>query len=148
MSEIKDIDLTTLLDKIKSDHEHAKENYRKDKKYYDALQEMKKKIEKNKHIFDAEDIDQLDTAIHYRLSQMKLKMAEIEKIENLQKEKENLYIMMGDIIQQRSKILEQDNDCLAAHPEMTKYFAKKQIKLKNMLSIGAKEEHAESYNFF
>ena len=46
--------------------------------------------------------------------------------------------MLG-AMNERTRILEQDDDCLSGHPEMLQYFARKQLILQRLLTAKMEE---------
>ena len=128
-----DISLTELLNKIQLERERVEKDLSKQKGYLTGLQNLKEKFTQNPDLFDNEDIGQIEIEIENRSCKIEVLDAEYKRISDVQKEKHKLFEVMQNTIQQRSEVLEKDNECLTAHPEMTKYFAKKQNKLRNML---------------
>lgn len=54
------------------------------------------------------------------------------------KEREELFRCMKSAIEERTRILEDDDECLSSHPDMLQYFARKQVSLQALLR--AKED--------
>ena len=125
--------LTQLVEKIKIEKERALKEIAEQEEHCRDLDKLRAKLEENRNVFDSEDIEQLELARQARMHEIeKLKKA-FKKKEEHNKDKEELWTSMKSAIEQRSLLLEEANDCLTAHPQMTRYFAKKQNKLKSLL---------------
>jgi chromosome segregation ATPase len=91
------------------------------------------RIDKHASAFDAEDRELV-------LAQLRVydqKLSEVQKLiaadEARRKERDQVFACMRAAIDQRTKILEDVDDCLHEHPEMLRFFARKQVSLQAML---------------
>lgn len=103
--------------------------------------------------FDDEDCSRVEQQIAvHNASLAELARKAVEE-ETKRKEREQLFRCMLGAINDRTRVLEQDDDCMSAHPEMLQYFAEKQLSLQSLLkrkmeeSLGSPMDHPHAHLF-
>jgi len=92
--------------------------------------------------FDEEDRACVQSQLQANHEKCEKLEKEMRAEEARRKEREELFRCMKCAIEERTRVLEDDDDCLSAHPEMLQYFARKQVSLQTLLR--AKEEESLS----
>jgi hypothetical protein len=103
------------------------------------LMRLCERMQEKTSAFDAEDRAQVQAYIAQYDKQLQGLEARMQADEQRRREREEVFKHMLGAIQDRTLILEQDDDCLSAHPEMCQFFARKQISLQALLK-GKMEE--------
>lgn len=88
-----------------------------------------------------DDEDRAQVQVHLQRYDLELERLEetLRADEAKRREREEVFKLMLTAIQDRTAILEEDDECLSAHPEMLQFFARKQISLQKLLQ-GKMEE--------
>jgi hypothetical protein len=97
------------------------------------LARLLQRISATPSAFDSED----RAFVESQLSANRAKSAKLEndiKINEAKiKEREELFRCMNAAMDERARVLEEDDACLSAHPEMLQFFARKQVSLRALL---------------
>lgn len=88
--------------------------------------------------FDEEDRAYVQSQLQANHDMCEKLEKEMRAEEARRKEREELFRCMKSAIDERTRVLESDDDCLSSHPQMLQYFARKQVSLQTLLR--AKEE--------
>lgn len=98
-----------------------------------SLRELLKRMHSAASAFDTEDCAQVEKQILLHETELTRLKREADGLEMKRKEREQIFKSMYAAINERTRILEQDDLCMSLHPDMLKYFAKKQINLQSLL---------------
>lgn len=91
-------------------------------------------ISQNSNAFDEEDKNIVVLEIKANEAEAAQLESDIIKQDAQRKEQETVFKCMELAIQERSKILEGDDACLSAHPNILQFFARKQVTLQMLLA--------------
>ena len=92
--------------------------------------------------FDEEDCGYVTKQIECHEVHLQDLARVVREDEVKRKEREQLFRCMLGAMNDRTRILEQDDECLSAHPEMLQYFARKQLSLQSLLKAKMEESMA------
>lgn len=84
-------------------------------------------------VFDEEDCQQVQAQITARQERMEVLRDRAREQEQQRLEQERLYAAMYAVIDARAQVLEHDENCLNANPQMLQFFARKQMNLRRLL---------------
>lgn len=84
--------------------------------------------------FDEEDRNTIQEQLLANEQEAQNLETEIAHQDEQRKEQDILFKCMELAIQERSKILERDDECLSSHPQMLQFFARKQVSLQMLLA--------------
>jgi hypothetical protein len=130
-------DYTICIEELLRRIDERKENLRAQEasvvKACGQLQSLLDCMRSHVSIFDDEDRDRVSQEI--ALHQQKIQSIRDEGlVQDAQRtEKETLFKAMLNAITQRTQVLEQEDELLLEHPDMLKYFARKQLSLRKLL---------------
>ena len=99
-----------------------------------SLQSLYQKIASRNHAFDDEDRECVTAELRKHEERLANIDAQIMAEEEQRSEREDLYRTMFEAIRKRAEILEEDEACLSSHPDMLRFFAKKQVMLRKLLA--------------
>lgn len=133
---------TTLL-RLKERAEEKRRHQQEERIKIDAqkaqLLRLLERISSTPGAFDSEDRSFVEAQISAnRAKSLKLE-GEIKTNEARIKEREELFWCMNAAIDERTRILEEDDACLSEHPEMLQFFARKQVSLQALLQAKIRE---------
>ena len=89
--------------------------------------------------FDGEDRAFVESQISANRARAAVLADEIKASEARMREREDLFSCMSAAIEERTRILEEDDSCLSAHPELLQFFARKQVSLQALLQAKIRE---------
>ena len=89
--------------------------------------------------FDEEDCEHVQKQIADHDAHLEILIRASREEEAKRREREELFRCMLGAMNERTRILEQDDDCLSGHPEMLQYFARKQLILQRLLTAKMEE---------
>uniref|UniRef100_A0A6C0C2Z0 Uncharacterized protein n=1 Tax=viral metagenome TaxID=1070528 RepID=A0A6C0C2Z0_9ZZZZ len=92
------------------------------------------KVTNSSNAFDDEDRNMIQLQLKTNEQEAVQLEAEIAQHNAQSKEENTLFKCMEVAIQERSKILEIDDECLTSHPDMLHFFARKQVSLQMLLA--------------
>ena len=92
--------------------------------------------------FDDEDRTYVQSQLQANHEKCEKLEKEMRAEEARQREREELFRCMESAIEKRTRVLEDDDECLSSHPEMLQYFARKQVSLQALLRAKEKESLA------
>jgi hypothetical protein len=93
--------------------------------------------------FDEEDCEHVRKQIAVHEARLDDLARAVQEEESKRREREQLFHCMVGAINDRTRVLEQDDDCLSAHPEMLHFFARKQLSLQSLLRAKMEESLEE-----
>jgi hypothetical protein len=89
--------------------------------------------------FDGEDRAFVESQIGANRARASKLADEIKANEARMREREELFSFMSAAIDERTRVLEEDDSCLSAHPELLQFFARKQVSLQALLQAKIRE---------
>ena len=108
------------------------------------LMAMLQRMESLSSAFDDEDRQCVTAQVQHHESRLCVLAQEMKEDDTKRKEREEVFRCMHSAITGRSRVLEEDDACLSAHPEMLEFFARKQISLQALLKAKMEEHCSDS----
>lgn len=150
MTTVYDASLTELSRRIAGRRMQLEEERTKTEARNKQLQALLGRIRSLPGAFDEEDCRRVEEQIEVQAAHL-LDICRIVQLDEAKrKEREQLFRCMVGAINDRTRILEEDDECLKAHPDMLQYFARKQVSLQTLLkakmeeSMGSPVDHVLS----
>ena len=103
------------------------------------LQALLQRMRAATSAFDEEDCEHVQKQIADHDAHLEILIRASREEEAKRREREELFRCMLGAMNERTRILEQDDDCLSGHPEMLQYFARKQLILQRLLTAKMEE---------
>ena len=134
-----------LIQRITARKQHLLAARRKHDESCSSLVQLLEKMQSRGSAFDDEDAARVREEIQRHRQQIEAINAKISAEDEQRREKEELFRAMFGAIAQRAQTLEEDDACLSGHPDMLKYFARKQLSLRRLLESKMHETVAAPY---
>ena len=139
MTEIYDASLAELSRRIAGRRIQLEEERKRTETCKKQLHVLLRRIKSLPGAFDEEDCRHVEKQIELHDVHLQEICRIVQLDEAKRKEREQLFHCMVGAINDRTRVLEEDDDCLNAHPEMLQYFARKQVNLQSLLKAKMEE---------